>query len=97
MVLNPVINQDNPMFEMLYRQCPSAVNGASRTFCFELCDGTMTVVAELITDAQDIDVIGYVITEQVMKYETKAVNLIKKCQCCGSEPCLEALDNEAQS
>ena len=78
MGLNPVVNQDSPMFEMLYRQCPSAGDGASRTFYFELCDGTMKIVAEVITDAHDYDVIGYVITEQVMKYETKAVNLIKK-------------------
>jgi hypothetical protein len=77
MGLNPVINQDNPMFEMLYRQCPSEVTDASRTFFFEMCDGTMKVVAELITDAQDSDVIGYVITEQVMEYETKAVELYK--------------------
>ena len=68
----PVIKQDIPMFEMLYRQCPSAVDGASRTFCFELCDGTMTIVAELITDAQDIDVIGYVITEQFMNNEAQS-------------------------
>lgn len=75
MGLNPVIKQDSPMFEMLYLQCPAESNGASRTFYFELCDGTMKIVAEVITDAEDIDVLGYVITEQVMDYEDKSVRI----------------------
>jgi hypothetical protein len=73
MGLNPVIKQDNPMFEILYSQCPAESSGASRTFYFKLCDGTMKIVAELLTDAQDEYALGYVITEQVMEYQNKSV------------------------
>ena len=63
MSLEVVVTKEHPMFQMLYHQCPTRAEGASHTFHFELCDSVMEIVAELHTDAQDIDVLSYVITK----------------------------------
>ena len=73
MSIEPFVAKSSPMFEMLYHSCPVAYDGPNRTYQFEIDEGVMTIKAETITDSQDIDVLGFYITDFSMNYENQYI------------------------
>ena len=44
--LDRVITPNNPMYQMLYRQCPGNVANGIKEYTFELCDGLVIIRGE---------------------------------------------------